>query len=205
MLCSPPCLVFLPRQFAVGVLHAFLMCRPYLGCCVRPLGLSPSPACLRSCLPSGLPACLGCRVRTLGLSPKFHVRFEQLFGVFGGYMTNFPNPYSHLMLDLTSPWFPWTLLLSVHCFTVVRTKTCSNKEKEHNHMRVKPESTASCIFGRLRPKAKPKSCDDLGIWHAIYLHNPLQILHWMNISFHLCVYALYIIGSTYFKWHLGLS
>lgn len=124
-------LVFLPRQFAVGVLHAFLMCRPYLGCCVRlaglvlllspvfaclssclpawlgccvrPLGLSPSPACLRSCLPSGLPACLGCRVRALGLSPKFHVRFEQLFGVFGGYMTNFPNPYSHLMLDLTSP------------------------------------------------------------------------------------------------------
>ena len=27
---------------------------------------------------------LGCRVRVLGLSPKFHVRFVQLFGVYGG-------------------------------------------------------------------------------------------------------------------------
>ena len=78
-------------------------CLPaWLGCCVRPLGLSPSPACLRSCLPSGLPACMGCRVRALGLSPKFHVRFEQLFGVFGGLskpvLTSHAGSQSHLSM-----------------------------------------------------------------------------------------------------------
>ena len=111
---------FLPKQFTVGVLNAFLVCPPWLGCrvrlaglvfllspvlspiwsgmlcppvwvcfflvsglglgCrVRLLGLSPSPACLPSCLPAGL----GCRVRPLGLSPKF-ARFVQPFGVYGG-------------------------------------------------------------------------------------------------------------------------
>ena len=111
---------------------AFLMCPPWLGCCVclaglvfllspqlvshlpydavsaslvlsschlaclpsglpwsslslvpdwaRLLGLSPSLS-LRSCLPSCLPTC---RVHAPGLSPKFHVRFAQLFGVYGG-------------------------------------------------------------------------------------------------------------------------
>ena len=73
---------------------------PWLGCCVRFAGLGlllfpvlspilagmlcPPPYCLRSCLLACLPSWLGCRVCVLGLSPKFHVRFVQLFGVYGG-------------------------------------------------------------------------------------------------------------------------
>ena len=37
-------------------------------------------SCLSACVPCGL----GCCVRALGLSPEFHVRFVELFGVYGG-------------------------------------------------------------------------------------------------------------------------
>ena len=107
-------LVFLPMQFAVGVLNVCLVGLPCLECCVRLAGfvflLSPtwcptlssswsgmlcpaSWACcwdavsaFLACPPSLSPILssswsgMPCRC----LSPKFHVRFVQLFGVYGG-------------------------------------------------------------------------------------------------------------------------
>ena len=52
-----------------------------LGCCVRLLGSSPSPA--SGLLSHPVFQLVWC-VRALGLSPKFHVRFVQLLGVYGG-------------------------------------------------------------------------------------------------------------------------
>ena len=54
-----------------------------LGCCVCLLGSSPSPAFVSGLLSHPVFQLVWC-VRALGLSPKFHVRFVQLFGVYGG-------------------------------------------------------------------------------------------------------------------------
>ena len=89
-----------------------------------PSWLVSQPACLQSWLPPCLPAGPGCCVCALGLSPKFNVRFVQLFGVYGGVISNLPDVCSRFKFTdqfLTTEREKSTPQIVAQVFTKLRT------------------------------------------------------------------------------------